>query len=710
MLSRYVGSMNHYSSYNGYHTFNNTRLSDWDILNLVGYGLISESVLRQDGWHGRNGDGWGEDSVAITYTINREYVSYADIRRTFASAPLTWHEITPANIETYINNWQPSPPVTWRDAYARLLIDVLERERHPYGRNKFIIAEANDSGIPVLIYYDWAYQDEDYGTYHFNGNPITYEELAKLFEEGLISRSDFANANYIRYEINGNPVFYPDILSTFAGTLIPWHEITLENIEEYIYNWQPSMPALTFSQLDLTPSQLAPFYTAIAPYITGDIVYIYHLSNDLYYIITTDGAAIVAMRAHNTLHVLESGSEFFTEQELMPYIIDSLTIPNVSIDFSEFLLSDDVNAMIDHIKNALLNINGTIPNDPAIRDIVRFAQDIISTASFQSIPTIDNRLSISAQDIESTINVTWDTYNNLMSILQDITLDRPIDINIIINGMGLNPIAGNTLFVALDSSIATSGASITIVLGDNQYMFSIQGDDLNTILQLYGGLTITIEQTLPNIFIIQFFDSNNNIISQLPTAMSFVFPAASSFETVFATIGDNAILWGSQFFPLTNTLLFGTSFSGVYEIKENFVQINDILHLSDDIQKAIQFMVSQQFFTLPADGFFDPNGTMTRYTFASTLVRMFFGIDWSTTSSFTDVPVTSPYYLYIASGEHLGLVEGIGRNRFAGDRNITKQETLVIVARTLVNERNHTMPSIPEQHLSLFNDRHTIAP
>jgi len=205
-----------------------------------------------------------------------------------------------------------------------------------------------------------------------------------------------------------------------------------------------------------------------------------------------------------------------------------------------------------------------------------------------------------------------------------------------------------------------------------------------------------------------FIDKNGNTIDKLPNPVAITLPAKSIYDTVFASFAGGAENWGGQWDEQRGTILFTTPFSGRYEVLENNTNLSDISGLSDETRSAIQFMVSKGFLETRGEEF-KPDENLTRYEFSSILVRMFFALDRNLNTSFTDVSPDSPYYALIASGEHEGILEGIGEKQFAGDRIMTREEAVTVAARTLVNKKDHTYPTTPEQYLSSYSDASDLA-
>ncbi|CAK4869198.1 unnamed protein product [Aphanomyces euteiches] len=79
---------------------------------------------------------------------------------------------------------------------------------------------------------------------------------------------------------------------------------------------------------------------------------------------------------------------------------------------------------------------------------------------------------------------------------------------------------------------------------------------------------------------------------------------------------------------------------------------------------------------------FDPGTAISRGEFLAQLIR-FLGLDAEFTDSFIDVSTSSPYYKELGIGRALGIVEGVGGNKFLPDSEISREDVSVIIKRAL---------------------------
>jgi len=81
---------------------------------------------------------------------------------------------------------------------------------------------------------------------------------------------------------------------------------------------------------------------------------------------------------------------------------------------------------------------------------------------------------------------------------------------------------------------------------------------------------------------------------------------------------------------------------------------------------------------------FNPQGAVTREEFIKMLVNALQISDLTATTSFTDVPQDSWYYIYVASAEKAGITQGMGDGSFGVGRTITRQDMITMVYRAVI--------------------------
>ena len=474
----------------------------------------------------------------------------------------------------------------------------------------------------------------------------------------------------------------------------------------------------SFPQHNLTSAQIAAVTEALEGLLEGEVERVYRLAGDLYYAVVsqngreTGGAVVREGRQGGQImfHVLHSDALLLSEDALVFYIAQAAGTPNVTIDFNAAALLPTLSECAEYLTSAIRDTDGTTPNNAALSEIATYIQFVIGNQGTATLIASENRFVVSDGDVLYAAEAAVEAYDELTGVLtrSNIDLGRPISAVIRIEGQNIDPDEAAQITFAATLADIIGENSIMLLLGDNRYAVTIAGADLRTLTEEYGALTVQIERNSDGLYIIVFIDGSGEIIDRLSAPVTITLPATGMFDTVFASFGGVVDNWGGQFDELAGTILFSTPFSGSYEVMENLLEITDIHEFSDEMQSIVRFMVSKGFFSL-TEGRFEPDDALTRYDFSATLVRMFFALDRSLSTSFIDVPPESDNYSYIASGEHEGLIAGIGENLFAGERIMTRQEAVTLAARTLTGRRDYTYPANIDEYIAQFSDGDEIA-
>ena len=135
----------------------------------------------------------------------------------------------------------------------------------------------------------------------------------------------------------------------------------------------------------------------------------------------------------------------------------------------------------------------------------------------------------------------------------------------------------------------------------------------------------------------------------------------------------------------------------------------------DDVPEAlwfwaineIDYLFEREVIKGTADRLYSPKADIKRGDFILMLVRAY-GLQGDFEGNFSDVPKGSYYYDAIGIARKLGIAQGVGENRFASDTPITRQDMMVLVARTLQLIGKPLSPA-PQSVLEAFADYEMIA-
>lgn len=478
----------------------------------------------------------------------------------------------------------------------------------------------------------------------------------------------------------------------------------------YAYAEVNNVPTFNFaSPADKT--NLLPRLAELLGCTTDEIVEVYELWDGLYLVVYTSengySSAVVKEYLSNgerLLRIMEQWDSAPKQDEVSAHITQHNATPNLNIDYEKVSSFVKLDEFTSYLSSLLNNIDGITPNDLAKNDLASYIDHAVSSLSSGLAIAVNNQLKLTGDLLTAAKTNATTAWEQLKEILtkNEVSLNKDTSITLRMACLGIDP--GSAMSITLDQSLADSlgDCSVLLALGDNSHAIRLSPSAVQTIVEEYGSATIHLAPSDANTYNVTFLNSEGTTIDQLPAPITFVLPAADKFSTILASYFNGNDNWGGQYDEINSTIQFDTPYSGQYEIIENNVNISDISGLSDEFQNAISFMVSKGYFTLENDAF-RPSDTLTRYDFTQTLVSMFFALDRNLTTSFTDVPESSPYYAYVASAQAGNIVNGVSEGIFAGDSNITREQVAAITARTLIDAKGYHYPENADAYLS-FSD------
>jgi hypothetical protein len=151
-------------------------------------------------------------------------------------------------------------------------------------------------------------------------------------------------------------------------------------------------------------------------------------------------------------------------------------------------------------------------------------------------------------------------------------------------------------------------------------------------------------------------------------------------------------------------VLLAAGGSGTFEIGYNAKNFSDTAkHWSGS---NISFVTARDLFKGVGNDRFAPEGIMTRGMFVTVLGRML-GIEGvGKTSGFRDVDDDAYYAPYVAFASEHGIVKGVGAGNFAPDREMSREEMAIMIARFLEHAQIETTTRNASQS---FEDQEAIA-
>lgn len=160
--------------------------------------------------------------------------------------------------------------------------------------------------------------------------------------------------------------------------------------------------------------------------------------------------------------------------------------------------------------------------------------------------------------------------------------------------------------------------------------------------------------------------------------------------------------------PVTGTVTFTATHFSPYAVGYNPVSFNDVAS-GAWYEKAVSFIGARGITTGTGNGNYSPNAKLTRGEFLVLLMRAY-GIEpeENPTDNFSDAGDTW-YTNYLAAAKRLGISTGIGDNRFAPGKEITRQEMFTLLYNAL-SVLGRLPGSTSGKTLTDFSDASEISP
>jgi YVTN family beta-propeller protein len=175
--------------------------------------------------------------------------------------------------------------------------------------------------------------------------------------------------------------------------------------------------------------------------------------------------------------------------------------------------------------------------------------------------------------------------------------------------------------------------------------------------------------------------------------------------------GDPVCIPNGRYDAALGGMIFKTSQFSIFACGFNKVTFNDV---SEDIWYGVpvDFIAARLITTGTGGGKFSPDRNLTRSEYLVMLMRALeLAPDNSPKDNFADAG--SAYYTgFLAAAKRLGIAAGVGDNRFAPDRAVTRQEMLTMMYNALrvINQLPDGVPGSPRPTLNGFTDADRVAP
>lgn len=223
------------------------------------------------------------------------------------------------------------------------------------------------------------------------------------------------------------------------------------------------------------------------------------------------------------------------------------------------------------------------------------------------------------------------------------------------------------------------------LVGDHPvYNFSVTSGD-KTISEFGGDVTVSVPYTLK-----AGEDANAVVICYINKE------------------GKPEIISNCKYDSATGKVIFSTTHFSTYAVSYNKVSFKDVT-TSSAFSKAISFIAARGITTGTGGGNFSPESTLTRGQFMVMLMKAY-GIEPDKIGKDNFVDAGNTYYTnYLSAAKRLGLTSGTGNNTYSPDKEITQQEMISLLYKTL-----KVMGKLPTadkgKTLTAYTDANQIAP
>lgn len=453
--------------------------------------------------------------------------------------------------------------------------------------------------------------------------------------------------------------------------------------------------------------------TSLEEQLNGPILAAFQLSEELFYLVVEGKKN---QESHIIYQGLTDGQPYFglyhskeenmEAPELWTQISRFQNKSNIVMDYSPLWTFTSPTEFSQHLDQVLNNTVGLVVNQHGRKEIAQYLELVLQQMATLHVYASEGQISLLGEDFATALprmqeqKILFDAVLIKHNANPNRTLDQSVQV--VINQMSLS----QGLDITLDQGILAQlpeEIDLQIRLAESPLALYISRENLKLILSETGDLTINLSSLGQNKYSLSFTNEEGKKIESLPASFSLSLPASSPFDTVYYE-EDN---WGGQWDEINESITLSLSRAGDYLVEANEETILDIKDLSEEEQKAIEFMVSRGYFALE-EGEFHPQDFLSRYDFAVALVGIFYALDREARTNFMDVEKDSPYYAYVASAQMANLMSGYNIHDFAGDLNITQEQVLSAVARSLSEDKGYQYPTNLAPYLN-FSGANTLS-
>ncbi len=186
------------------------------------------------------------------------------------------------------------------------------------------------------------------------------------------------------------------------------------------------------------------------------------------------------------------------------------------------------------------------------------------------------------------------------------------------------------------------------------------------------------------------------------------FPGLSGDTKYMAIVDENGNPVGGRYNPATGAIEAKISESGVYQVKNNEKDFEDIKNLSEEMQESIKILAAKGIIEGTSEKEFSPADSISRAEVAALLLRLLSQVDPNADGGFADVKKSDWFFGTAGSAKAYGMIVGFEDNTFRGNDTIAKDQILTISSRVLQKEMKYIVPTQPKDWIT-FADASSVA-
>lgn len=376
----------------------------------------------------------------------------------------------------------------------------------------------------------------------------------------------------------------------------------------------------------------------------------------------------------------------------------SQAISNISIDYERTHEYETIDEYKTYLSEILDTLGENSPTGPAVNQIAAYITSACLRNSKTELEAENNTVVLTAEVIRDSMAAAEATSDELWQTASERGIKPNKDIVIPVQLIVRNLNDESAPIVVFDESLIDGCGRISnlrVLLGDNSHGIIMDVPTCRLLIETYGTFSIDMGMSIGGGYIINFYNSSNELINKLPVKVNFAIPASNEYDSVYNTNDGRDFNIGGIFDEQNRALEFKTNTPGLYKVKNNTPDISDISGLSEEEQRHIMQLVSKDYFTATG-GNFRPDDQYTNFDAARAVAGMLFTVDTDARLDYSDVDEADPQSVYVASIEeaNIQLYSEQGGLRFNGNSAVGLEDSFTMSLELLVNYKGYYLPDM----------------